>query len=87
MLPSCQKNIGKIISDNKEYPTNTGILLDDRYGTFIANFNLVLPAFPPKYCYHLILTTLVGLYQVLLVGTKRRTQLKHLEECIDQISK
>ena len=121
-------NSGKIICNEREYPTNIYLYVDagtyctaqpnsgslfngwveslpenrnssiplsssgnltvNRFGTFIVNFK---PTIPPEYTLLIItvvVTTVVGWSVPSIAGwVKSRTQLKHLEECINQIGK
>lgn len=69
----------------------SGILTVSRYGTFAANFEPLPPAIPPEYLFlviSVIVSSIIGYSIPSIFGwVKARTQLKHLEECINQIGK
>lgn len=62
-----------------------------RYGTFTANFKALPPTVPPEYLFliiSVIVTTIIGWSIPSIFGWfKARSQLKHLEECMNQIGK
>jgi YVTN family beta-propeller protein len=62
-----------------------------RYGTFTANFKPLPPAIPPEYLYlviSVIVSSIIGWSIPSIFGrAKTRAQLRHLEECINQIGK
>jgi YVTN family beta-propeller protein len=70
---------------------SSGNLTVDRYGVFTVNFKPFPPERPPDYTFLFItvlVTTVIGWSIPSIAGwLKGRTQLKHLDECINQIGK
>jgi YVTN family beta-propeller protein len=81
------------LSSNSSLPIDepSGYLTVDRYGNFTANLKPLPPTIPQEYwtlIITLILTTVIGWSIPSIAGWyKARMQLKHLEECINQIGR
>ncbi|MGA9149365.1 MAG: YncE family protein [Candidatus Nitrosopolaris sp.] len=80
-----------LTNHNSSIPLDSsGNLTVNRYGAFV-NFKPLPPPIPPEYwslIITVILTSIIGWSIPSIFGwAKARTQLKHLEECINQIGK
>ena len=73
-----------LVPANPSHPENLTV---DRYSIFTGNFKPVPPLIPPEY-WALIIPVIIGWSIPSIAGwIKRRTQLEHLKECVNQIGK
>ena len=84
--------VSPLTNRNSSIPLDSsGNLTVNRYGVFTVNFKPLPPPIPPEYLYliiSVIVSSVIGWSIPSIFGWfKARTQLKHLEECMDQIGK